>query len=119
MSCVESKNLICKHSEETITFYVNLNWLQVGVTASNPSVSSEDPELDFGTPEVIEEDLLVDIPGECGDVQLYAGRAIAVQVGGGTPSDEETEVKVEFDTSNGDHRLRIARLSISGDEGSA
>lgn len=117
--CHQTDNVLCKHARATRTYYVNLDErLPAGVTVSSPAAESEDETLEVESIEVISEDTTIDT-GDC-SVSLLDGRAIVVQVSGGTATtdDSETILTVSWAQSDGDEDAVDCRLMIGGSSGS-
>lgn len=116
MSCTSSKNVICKHVRAEKTFYVDLdNQLPSGVTIESVTASSEDEALEITEASVVTETETITSDDGC-VTTLVADRAVLVRVTGGTPSDDETTVTIEWEQSDGDSDARDLRLIITGEE---
>lgn len=113
-SCTESLNLVCKHWKASKTFYVDLGFMPVGVTA----VSATADELLSGVTvegiEVLSEDLTVEESNGCNGSQLTMGRALLVILSGGVPSDDEILITVSWMQSDGTEDSRDLRILVSG-----
>lgn len=117
--CFQTENILCKHSRATRTFYVDLDdRLPVDVTASSPAAESDDETISVESIEVLSEDIFVGT-ADC-QVSLISGRAIIIQLSGGTPTtdDSETIVTVSWVQSDGDEDAVECRLMIGGSSGS-
>jgi hypothetical protein len=117
--CHQTDNILCKHARATRTYYVDLDErLPAGVTASSPAAESEDETLEIELIEVISEDTTVGT-ADC-SVNLLDGRAIVIQVSGGTatPDESETILTVSWEQSDGDNDAVDCRLMIGGSSGS-
>ena len=114
MSCNESENVLCKHVRAERTFYVDLDDLPEDVTVVSGSASSEDVTLVISSVAVIAEDLVIEQTSDCAAKTLIANRAILFTISGGTPSDDEVIVTVEWTQSDGDIDSRDCRLLVGG-----
>jgi hypothetical protein len=113
-SCSESENVVCKHARATKTFYVNLDFLPTGVTVVSATADTEDATLAIDTVEVLQTDLTVDESQGCAGFQLEADRAILVVLSGGTSSEDEVIVTVNWVQSDGDEDSRDCRVLVTG-----
>lgn len=115
MGCMLSENLVCKHVRATKTFFFNLNTsIPNGLTIVDATADAQDPELSVDSVEVLENDLTVDETQGCAGTQLEGGRAVLVVLSGGTVSDEETIVTVNWVDSEGGEDSRDGRFLIVG-----
>ena len=114
MTCVESENVVCKHVRATKTFYVDLGFLNDGITAISATATTEDASLSIDGVQVLDADLTVDPSQGCAGAQLYANRAILVILSGGVSSDDEVIVTVGWVQSDGDEDSRELRILIEG-----
>jgi hypothetical protein len=114
MNCVSSLNLLCKHVRATKTFYVDLGFLNDGITAISATATTEDASLSIDGVQVLDADLTVDPSQGCAGAQLYANRAILVILSGGVSSDDEVIVTVGWVQSDGDEDSRELRILIEG-----
>lgn len=115
MNCASSENLVCKHVRATKTFFFNLNnVIPNGVTIVDATADTTDDELTVESVEVLETDLTVDETQGCAGTQLEGGRAVLVVLSGGTVSDEETIVTVNWTDSEGGEDSRDGRFLIVG-----
>lgn len=114
MSCVESENVLCKHVRATKTFYVDLSFLNAGITAVSVTADTADASLTIDGVEVLDADLTVDPSQGCAGSQLYADRAILVILSGGVASEDEVIVTVEWVQSDGDVDSRELRVLVEG-----
>lgn len=116
-SCVSSENVVCKHARATVTFYVDLSFLQAGVTVVSATADTEDASLTVEGVTVLDADLTVDPSHGCDGAQLIADRAILVILSGGVPSDDEVIVTVNWVQSDGDEDSRDCRVLVQGTAG--
>lgn len=117
MTCVETKNLLCKHIRSNRTYYVDLDdYLPDGVTIVEADADTEDTLLQVETVEVVAEDTVIEANANCDEITLRAGRAILVVLSGGTATevDDETIVTVNWVQTDGDEDSIDARLFIGG-----
>lgn len=114
-SCINSTNVVCKHVRATKTFYFNLNnSIPNGLTIADATVDTLDPDLQVESWEILENDLTVDETQGCAGTQLEGGRAVLVVLSGGTVSDEEVIVTVNWTDSEGGEDSRDGRFLIVG-----
>jgi len=117
MTCVETKNLLCKHIRSNRTYYVDLDdYLPDGVTIVEADADTEDTLLQVETVEVVAVDTVIEANATCDEITLRAGRAILVVLSGGTATevDDETIVTVNWVQTDGDEDSIDARLFIGG-----
>lgn len=114
MPCTLSENLICKHPRSVLTFYADLSFLPVGVTAVSATADTEDASLAIDAITVLDEDIVVDPYENCDGVQLQSGRALLIVLSGGIPSDDEVIVTVNWVQSDGDEDSRDCRVLVEG-----
>ena len=117
--CHQSENVICKHARAVKTVYLNLDdRLPSGVTLDSAEASSEDETLTIEAVEVVSEDTTV-TSGDC-TVDLIDGRAVLIQISGGTTTTDESEtiLTVSWVQSDGDEDAVDCRLMIGGSSGS-
>lgn len=116
MSCTSSKNVVCKHVRAEKTYYVDLdNQLPSGVTIDSATAEVSDETIDITEVSVINENDTVQGDDGC-TVNLVADRALLIRIGGGTPSDDEVTITVQWEQSDGDSDARDLRLIITGEE---
>jgi len=113
-SCVSSENVICKHARATKTFYVDLDWMPAGVTASDPTADTADASLTVEGVSIQETSITVDPSQGCAGYQLVANRAILVILSGGVASDDEVIVVVNWVQSDGTEDSRECRVLVQG-----
>jgi len=113
MTCVFSTNVICKHVNASLWYYVDLDWLPSGVTVVSAEASSTDESLTISEPVILSQNTTVDEDSDCGPLTLVADRALAIQIGDGT-QDEDTEVlvSVTWVQSDGNEDGRYLRLIV-------
>lgn len=117
MTCIQSKNVLCKHVRASRTYYVDLDdYLPDNVTIVSASADTDDADLNVDAVEVIAEDLVVEANSNCNEITLIANRAILVVLSDGaiTDEDEETIVTVNWVQSDGDEDSVDCRLIIAG-----
>jgi hypothetical protein len=113
MTCVSSINVICKHVNATLWYYVDLDWIPSGVTVVSADASSDDDSLTISEPVVLSENVTVDAGTGCGSLTLVADRAIAIEISDGTPDDgNEVLVSVTWTQSDGNTDGRYLRLIV-------
>jgi len=99
-------------------FYVDLdNQIKPSdATISSATADSEDEELIIGSVTVVDEDTVISGEDDCDDITLVAGRSVVIELSGGTPSDEETTVTIDWVQSDGQEDSRDIRLLVAGRE---
>lgn len=117
-TCSQSENIVCKHVRAIKTFYVDLSFLPADITITEASADTLDGTLTIVSVSVLANDLTVDAYQGCAGAQLEANRAILITLSGGTPSDDEVIVTVNWVQSDGEEDSRECRLFITGIEGS-
>ena len=110
-TCVESENVLCKHVRATRTYYADLSFLPAGVTVVSATADSADASIIIGSVTVLSTDL---IETGCTEPVLLAGRALLIVLSGGTPSDDEILVTIDWEQSDGDADSRDVRLIVGG-----
>lgn len=113
--CTSSENILCKHVRAQKTYYVNLDFLPEGVTATSATADTNDTDLTIVEASVLDADMTIDESQGCAGDQLLAGRAILVQLSGGESDDDEVIVTVCWVQSDGDTDCRDCRLILSGE----
>lgn len=117
MTCVQSKNVLCKHVRATRTYYVDLDdYLPDDVTIVSVTADTSDSQLTIEDWSIITEDTVVEANANCDEITLRADRAVLVVLSGGeiTDDDEETIVTVNWVQSDGDEDSVDCRLIIAG-----
>ena len=114
MTCVSSTNVICKHVNASLWYYVDLDWIPAGVTVVSAEASSDDDSLTIGEPVVLSQSVVIDEGNECGgSLTVVANRALAIQIADGTPDDgNEVLVSVTWTQSDGNTDGRYLRLIV-------
>jgi len=112
--CVSSINVVCKHPRAVKTFYVNLDFMPTGVTATSATADTTDTSLTVDSVEVLTVDTTVDESHGCDGAQLLADRAILVILSGGVASDDEVIVVVNWVQSDGTEDSRECRVLVQG-----
>lgn len=101
MTCVDSKNIICKHVRSSLTYYVDLtDRLGDDTVSSVTDLASDDMALVLSAEGVISVE--GDFPGPCGtDVTIAVGKGIFFTAAAGTTNTRVT-ITVEYEKNNGD-----------------
>jgi hypothetical protein len=122
MTCIQSKNVLCKHVRATRTYYVDLDdYLPDDVTLVSVTADTSDNDLNVDDVQIVEADLVIEANANCDEITLRADRAILVVLSGGeedeetmTDEDEETIVTVNWVQSDGDEDSVDCRLIVAG-----
>lgn len=115
MSCSETDNLVCKHADATMTFYLNMNdRLPSGVTIVSASATvNGDETVVVESIGVLEEALTIQEGTACTEVVLPADRAVLVRLSGGTDTGDEITISIVCGRSDGDVDVIDCRLIIT------
>jgi hypothetical protein len=117
MTCVQSKNILCKHVRATRTYYVDLDdYLPDDVTLVSVTADSSDNDLNIDDVQIVTEDTVVEANANCDEITLRADRAVLVVLSGGeiTDDDEVTIITVNWVQSDGDEDSVDCQLIVAG-----
>lgn len=114
-TCVDAKNIICKHVRSSLTYYVDLtDRLGDGTVVAVLDLVADDVLLTLSGEAVISTE--GDFPGPCGtDVTIEAGKGILFTATGGTTGSRAT-ITVEFEKDNGDVDAVQLLMDVYGTE---
>lgn len=115
MSCGETDNLVCKHADATMTFYLNLDGrLPSSVTIVSASATvNGDETVEVDSISVLEEAVTNQEGTACTEVVLPPDRAVLIRLSGGTNTGDEITISIACTRSDGDIDVIDCRLIIT------
>ena len=114
MSCGETENVVCKHADATMTFYLNMDRrLPTDVTIVSTSAQvNGDETVEVESIGVLDEAVTIQAGTACTEVVLPPDRAVLVRLSGGTDTGEEITISITCVRSDGDIDVVDCRMVI-------